>query len=377
MFGIRSREPWANWPAADDLTINFHGHVVNDIVRTPVVRGLHNRWTATVDVKRCPKLELVLPGRERIIRNGYLNRLAERMEHAIYRVISEQPAPQSLVFEHAQRAKELGFDIKLEENVLVKWAQMPADPDWHGYPERETAPTPRDAIIVTRNLNGNQTGMLERALTCEEEDLRNAGTDPGTGTRRRLFAETSAYKGFAWYDGTPTTTDLHVEIEVDGERSRVDPTDTTNRVADKVWVVLSVQRPDRTIQTIRLETDMGLSCDDGAREPDAAGLILSKSRESDRGAISYAVDRALFIATDTCGDGPPQQNAAFEAKLEIEMTTMLDGCDAALETAIRNALVNLPAVPGGTTVRMVAADGKAWDIRTTVPERSPEHHEAR
>ena len=374
VFGVCRREPWINGPTTHDLTINFHGHVVNDDVRTPVVRGLDSWWTATVEVKHCPELELVLPTREKIIRNSYLTRLVERMERAIYQVIAEQPTPQSLIFEHAQRAREFGFDIKVAENLLVEWAQMPADPDWHGYPERTIAPTPPDAIVVARKLNGSQTGILERALACEEEDLQRAGNDPGTGTRRRLFAETTEFKGFAWYDDMPKAVDLHLEIEIDGERSRVDPADTTNRIADKVWAVLSVRRPDETIETIRIETDMGLSCDDEARYPTAAGLILSRSLRSAREAIEHAVDRALFVASDNCTDGPTTQNTAFLTDLEIEMTTLLDGCDAALDTAIRNALAYIPAAPAGTTVYMASVDGKAWKIETHLPENSGQSH---
>ena len=198
------------------------------------------------------------------------------------------------------------------------------------------------------------------------------GEDPGTGTRRRLFAETTAFKGFAWYDDMPKAVDLHVEIEVDGEQSRVEPADTTNRIADKVWAVLSVRRPDETIETIRIETDMGLSRDDDARHPAAAGLILSRSRKNARRAIAHAVDRALFVATDDCADGPKTQNTAFHTELEIEMTTLLDGCDAGVDAAIRTALLDMPAVPAGTTVYMASADGKAWNIETHVPESSAE-----
>ena len=374
VFGICKRDPWINGPTTHDLTINFHRHVVTDDVRTPVVRGLDSWWTTTIEVKHCPELELVLPAREKIIRNSYLTRLVERMERAIYQVIAEQPTPQSLIFEHAQRASELGFDIEVTKNVLVEWAQMPADPDWHGYPERTIAPTPPDAIVVARNLNGSQTGMLERALACEEEDLQRAGNDLGTGTRRRLFAETTAFEGFAWYDDMPKAVDLQVEIEVDGERSRVDPADTTNRIADKVWAVLSVRRPDETIETIRIETDMGLSCDDEARYPTAAGLILSRSLKSSRQAIEHAVDRALFVASDNCADGPTTQNTEFLTDLEIEMTTLLDGCDTALETAIRNALAYIPAAPAGTTVHMASVDGKTWKIETHLPENSGKPH---
>lgn len=374
VFGICKRDPWVNGPTTHDLTINFHGHVVTDDVRTPVVRGLDSWWTATVEVKHCPELELVLPTREKIIRNSYLTRLVERMERAIYQVIAEQPTPQSLIFEHAQRAREFGFDITVAENVLVEWAQMPADPDWHGYPARRTAPTPPDAIVVARTLNGNQAGMLERALVCEEQDLVRAGEDPGNGTRSRLFAETTDFNGFAWYDTMPKAVDLHVEIEVDGERSRVEPEDTTNWIADKVWAVLSVRRPDETIETIRIETDMGLSCNEKANYPANAGLVLSRNRPSARGEVAYAVDRALFIVSDNCADGPTTQNNEFETELHMEMTKLLDGCDAALDTAIRNALAAVPAAPAGTTVHMASVDGKAWKIETHLPENSGKSH---
>ena len=216
--------------------------------------------------------------------------------------------------------------------------------------------------------------MLERALACEDEDLQRAGQNPGTGTRRRLFAETPAFKGFAWYDDMPKAVDLHVEIEVDGERSRVEPEDTTNWIADKVWAVLSVRRPDETIETIRIETHMGLSCNEKANYPANAGLVLSRNRPSARGEVAYAVDRALFVASDNCSDGPLTQKTAFEAELEIEMTTLLEGSNAALDTAIRNALAAVPAVPAGTTVYMASVDGKAWKIETHLPENSGKSH---
>ena len=53
VFGVCRREPWIDGPTEHDLTINFHGQVVTDDVRTPVVQGLDSWWTATVEVRRC------------------------------------------------------------------------------------------------------------------------------------------------------------------------------------------------------------------------------------------------------------------------------------------------------------------------------------
>ena len=119
---------------------------------------------------------------------------------------------------------------------------------------------------------------------------------------------------------------------------------------------------------------MGLSCNEKANYPANAGLVLSRNRPSARGEVAYAVDRALFIVSDNCADGPTTQNNEFETELHMEMTKLLDGCDAALDTAIRNALAAVPAAPAGTTVHMASVDGKAWKIETHLPENSGKSH---
>ena len=374
MFGVAYHENRGGAdpdnPTHRDLVVNFHGHVVTDRdIHSPVVRSLDGWWSACVEVKRCPALELVLPAREKVIANSYLPTLLERMEHAIYEVIEQTGKPRSLIFEHARRAKEAGYDIDCRDDRLLKWTCMPADPGWHGYPETATGEIPPDALIVSRKLNASQRTMLDLALHCEKADMDKAETEDGSPTRSRLFAETKALDRFEWYDRIPRVVDLHVEIEDGGTVSRPAGNYARSRLADRVWIVLSVEQRDGgagATKTIRLETDMALSCDDHAEFASGAGLVLSRNRRTDRRLIAEAVSRALFVTSDNCDASWTSQEESFSEDLEIEMTTLLDGADAGLETAIRNALYGLPKMPSGTSVHMTSEDGGAWNIKTSL-----------
>ena len=368
VFCVHRIQGWMDYPQSSQLRINFHGHVVDDETATPVVRGLDAWWTAEIDVKRCPKLELVLPGRERVIQNEYLRQVVERMETAIYEVIARQRSPQPLLFEYAERAKEFGCEIKTTRERLFEWKMRPADPDWHGRPEMRLGTAGADAIIVSRDLTSSQQGMIDRALTCEEKDMEGAGTEPGDTTRGRLFADTGALEGFEWYDRMPKISDVGVEIEVDGKRSTIDPMDDTNRAADRLWVVLAVRRGDEIVETIRLESDMALSARWEANYPSACGLILNRSRTEDLSGVEYAVDRAIFVKDKGDSNGRETQNKPFNADLEIETRKLLDGPSAGLDAALQAALTGMPAVPAGTTVHMASVDGRSWNIETHLPE---------
>ena len=374
-FGIKYHEhcPDRNGPTRQDLVVNFHGHIVADRnIDAPVVTGLNGWWRAIVEVRRCPELELVLPAREKLIVNDYVPTLLERMEDAIYEIIEQSGRPQSLFFEHARRAKELGHDIEARDDMLVKWACVPADPGWHGYPETTTGSVPPDALIVNRSLNAAQRTMLDRALLCEKIDLREAGRSTDAATRNRLFAETDGLNGFNWYDRIPRIVNLQVEFEDNGAISKPAPDDTRSRLADKIWIVLSVERSDGaggTAETIRLETDMALNCNRGAELASETGLVLSRNLRTDRPEIAHAVSRALFMTRDNCDTSWATQEHEFCDDLDLEITTLLDGADAGLENAIRNALYGLPKVPTGTTVHMTSEDGKGWNIKTSLGRR--------
>ena len=371
-FGIQHHKhcPDRNGPTRQDLVINFHGHIVADRnIDAPVVTSLDGWWRAVVEVKRCPELELVLPAREKLIANDYVPTLLERMEDAIYEIIEQSGRPQSLFFTHAQRAKELGHDIETRDDMLVKWACVPADPGWHGYPETTTGRIPPDTLIVDRSLNAAQRTMLDRALLCEKIDLREAGRSTDAATHNRLFAETHGFNGFDWYDRIPRIVDLQVEFEDNSAISKPAPNDTRSRLADKVWIVLSVERSDgagETAETIRLETDMALNCNRVAEFASGVGLVLSRNLRTDRAGIAHAVSRALFVTSDNCDASWSTQEQEFSDDLDLEMTTLLDGADAGLESAIRNALYGLPEVPAGTNVHLTAEDGRHWDIKTSL-----------
>ena len=372
VFGVERHEHHRdrNGPTRQDLVVNFHGHIVTDRnIDAPVVTGLDGWWTAILEVRRCPDLELVLPAREKIIINDYVPTLLERMEDAIYEIIEQSGKPESLFFEHARRAKEMGHDIEIRHDMLVKWACVPADPSWHGYPETTTGSVPPDALIVDRSLNAAQRTMLDRALLCEKMDLREAGRSTDAATRNRLFAETDGFNGFDWYDRIPRIVDLQVEFEANSAISKPAPNDTRSRLADKVWIVLSVERSNgagETAETIRLETDMALNCNRVAEFASGAGLVLSRNLRTDRAGIAHAVSRALFVTSDNCDASWSTQEQEFSDDLDLEITTLLDGADAGLESAIRNALYGLPEVPTGTSVHMTSEDGKGWNIKTTL-----------
>ena len=288
------------------------------------------------------------------------------MEDAIYEIIKQSGRPQSLFFEHARRAKEMGHDFETRDDTLVKWACVPADPDWHGYPETATGSVPPDALIVDRSLNAAQRTMLDRALLCEKIDLREAGRSTDAATRNRLFAQTDGFNGFDWYDRIPRIVNLQVEFEDNGAISKPAPDDTRSRLADKIWIVLSVERSDEaggTAETIRLETDMALNCNRGAELASETGLVLSRNLRTDRPEIAHAVSRALFMTRDNCDASWATQEQEFSDDLDIEMTTLLDGANAGLESAIRNALYGLPKVPTRTAVHMTSEDGKGWTIK--------------
>ncbi|MCY4122123.1 MAG: ATP-binding protein, partial [Acidobacteria bacterium] len=164
--------PTAAW---DRPRVNLHGLQI-DCEHLPTIMPVDERgglaadpWWVMVDVIEAPELELVLPARKQVVRNAFLQRLAQSCRAAIFRAIRDHGKETRLKRADALEAKECGVRLPAPLPELHAWKPRTAN-DWEWDPSlhRRTLPVGSTdgavPLLMTARLDAPSQQVLARTL---------------------------------------------------------------------------------------------------------------------------------------------------------------------------------------------------------------------
>ena len=337
--------PWEG--NARKLRINFHGHMVADEAKVPLVKQIDGEvWYAAIDVKNCPGLELVLPARREVLRNDFYVKLLERAEHGIYNVMARQPEPVAVPQADVARAQALGITLPKPVPKLRPWTAEAADVDelYVNRVRKEPAPVPKGAIIVSGELGFAAQNVLQHAWSCKRDTGRPSMS---------LVEENERYQGYASYDRLPRLTKVEVETDANDTKTGAD------RLVEKITVKATVKYGDASAEVLRLDTDAAFEkLDDDLARSEKGVLIRRGYRPHQLGRIKSMITMALLYWDDE-GGSPDTQRDDFNKWLDLTLAEMTGGARGAFEVHLRNAIAEAYALqPEDTTTHVrIEPDG--------------------
>ena len=319
-------------------TINFHGAVAT--CRMPDIRTIEWGWTVLVDVIDNGDLELVLPGREKVIETPFLQRLREEALDLLYATLAEQnrsDRPVAVPHEVAAAAAAAGHDVKPAPATLqpilvgdTAWSQRTPR---HGYRvalEHERG-TP---LVMVGGANRAMCANVARAIAGNKLDLV-------------LYAADPTQRGYGWYDRLTQVERVRIYYKnAEGEREfdpRLDPANATGKsvVADDLVVVLEGRRSgDRRHVELRLPTDLAAgSMPSGWEHHHSPCLIVKRNAGITAADVARFAAEALFVVDEGDDRSPhADQIHAFKQRVAFQDRKLRESTESAQRHAILQAL---------------------------------------
>ena len=333
------------------LAINFFGHVIHDEVEPPSVETIDGHWYAGIDVTDCPGLELVLPARQQVVRNAFLEELKTRIERAVFEGMAAERFAVRVPHATWTRGRELGVDLRVAPPALRPWRARTADRELAGTERenREHQLLPDDPIVVDERVGSPGQAVLEYAIE----------NDPVTA--RRLVTADPRYEGFDWYDKLDRLVDITVEIVENGKAALTSEGKwQQSRRVDALAVLGTVRTAAGSTQMLRVPTDAALGETDCPCEPGVAGILVAHNAQIDGERIERMATRGLFVPDEHSESSASTQREVFNEQLHYEMTRALETPERAIAVAMRRALrrgeARLPK--DRDTIVRFGADGK-------------------
>ena len=177
--------------------LNFHGILVME-ANLPHVRAIESTWTANVDVRDCPQLQLTLPARRQVIETPFMNQLRRQCRAVIYRAMLQNDTPVDVPKNAQDDAASLGVLLPDASPALARWS--PSTANYNHSPDTDSRqPLPTDAIVLDLTQEPPDQQALARAAETN-------------GLMDRLFAADIRLKGYPWYDHATKAGDPRITI---------------------------------------------------------------------------------------------------------------------------------------------------------------------
>ena len=325
-IGVR-HSPTAAW---DRPRINFHGLQI-DCEHLPTIMPVDERgglradpWWVMVDVIEAPELELVLPARKQVVRNAFLQRLAQNCRAAIFRAIRGHGKETRLTRADAVEATECGVRLPAPYPELHVWKPRSANEwEWNPALHRRTLPV--------RSGEGGVPLLMAARLDAPTQQVL-ARTLEGNGMLEHVFHPTPGFEGYRWYDAIERITRVEVTAEANGRITSV--TNTTamansSRRFDRITVELHVENAKSEARTIRLDTDTALLSNE-PETPNDIGVLLTQDTTIDTDQLTKLMTNSFFTASeDGEADSEWTQQTAFERDCRLIAASMIESRDEA------------------------------------------------
>ena len=349
-------------PYKNVLRMNFFGHVISDAVGAPQVQTIEDTWYAEVSVVECPKLQLVLPGREKVVRNPFLKTLLERAERAIFEGIAQEVERVPVPYVTHLRAKELGVKLRAAEPMLRRWAARPGNRSESRWRIRRPLAErlPAEAIKVSESVCTPMQAVLEHAV--ENRTIAE-----------QLMMSDERYAGFEWYNKLPEVVDVQVWVT---DNAGDPPKRTTewqrSRRVDQIWAVARIRDEDGNSREVRIETDIALGECAAPCDPEVAGILAAKHYSGEGHEIHEMAEKGLFYVNHGNEADESTQRREFREQLRYEIKLALSGSEEATAAAIREAILQssaeLPA--DAVTIVRIEPDGTTTVEFKRIPRKN-------
>ena len=289
MTGSRPR-----WAGREALTINFHGLLVGcdqlPMVHTVSEAG-HPKgrlWWAAVDIIHCPRLELVLPGRERAVHNAFLDELENTARNAIYEAIRTLGEAPGVAYKDYARAWDAGIVLPEPPAALPRWVATSERTNRFGYPGDPRAyavSSITEPLRVDAHVDDQKGQVLRRALEL-------------AGMLDRVLQQRKAYEGYDWYDRMDAITDITVIERTGADTSEClwdwPEYEVETRRVDDIQVRMTIRRGNGDTVVRELATDLAFN----TTEPAGTEVLLTRTSDLTAGELTRIMMRALFAPSD-------------------------------------------------------------------------------
>ena len=339
--------PHAVAPPSVEHNLNFHGHTLH--LDLPQVTTLDRvTWTAAVDVRDCPDLELVLPARKEAVETPFLARLREQALRTIYRAMQQSGNCQA-AFADWRRARAAGIELPEPARQLEPWRPGNANDDVYDWPGRKPhfEPLRTNAVIVAADLDAPGQHTLARAVAH--------GKWP-----RRLYCPEPGLEGFGWYDRLTRLTGWTAFVTLDGAETPVGdgldrpaaPENAPRPQAARVELSLHGAASGDP-GTVSLATDVVLPDSDDPEPP--VPFVTQDSALTPADLEDLLFNAYFWPSDDADNDSYDTQERRFRDHAAYLATKLLSGADEAARSALYDALqaaFTSPMIPDGK--RLVA-----------------------
>ena len=345
--------------------VNIHGVVVKHPLTD--VRTLDGAWRVDVNVIDCPRLEMVLPARKRLIETPFLKALEERARLVAFKAMAAHPDPRP-TYETWRQAKIAGIEIEPPPARLDRWIPETRCP-------YET--TARGTTKTLCQIDGQPT-VLRMEADLDPPLAQSLHRAIGANPRKiqtPLVRKNTKLEGYEWYETIPRLTAVHIEIaNEDGTTRRFEqPLVTSEAVTtprpETIRIGLTIEPPNAPPYTITLDTDLALTGGTDTDDPWESMDELMKSAEATITAdstlrpkeLAELIRKAFFIRSMDPEAGTwERQSVEFDDRAFHMATRLLEGDDEATRKTIERVLKRTlsPTTTPGQTIGITVHDRK-------------------
>ena len=282
--------------------INFHGHKVNceTLPRVTATRTTSDppmSWWVVIDVIEGKGLELVLPARQQVVHNDYLDQLIDAAWNTVYRALAiENPA--DLPYQAWSEAKRRGIALKSAGPRLARWKAARAE-EWEQSQELYYG----DERVQVRDAEGEALLMTAK-LECPDGQVL-ARTLKAAGLSGDVFAPQKQYDGYAWYDEMARIIDVAIELKSAGTTETVNDVRGGHRSPrtsepSGITVVVTIDRPKGLAGRRRLPADVAL-IPESVRCIEEMDVVLAQGHQIDAATLSDLLFDSYFCPDEDAG----------------------------------------------------------------------------
>ena len=333
-------------PEIGPYDINFYGVTVRGCMGGPTTVNAGS-WAVRADVVDCPKLELVLPGREKVVENEFLGEVRKAGLHATYRAMTkvQDPRPSYTDF---TAAREVGIEIPEAAPVLRRWTAAIADSE-DNVLSNALDEVGEESLVMECDPPAQQAQSIERAAEAN-------------ATGSRFMIRDRHLEGYPWYDALPKAKGFTIKVH-EGGKCRLahedgEPTGETWKLpdqVDRIEIVLQV-REGESEREIKLNSDLVAVSEDWCSSLEETKVMVVKEHRIGVRELTEFLKRACFKpSTDSGSDSYERQLIAFQDEALYQATQIVGVDPQEIRHQIEKAFkreVRL-MVPAGHRLRIV------------------------
>ena len=340
----------------DQKGMNFHGiHVTNP--QFPEVQAIDTKWTAQVDVRDCPHMELTLPARSRVVETPFMAELREECLRTIYTAISIHSPHVDVPRQLQQHAKTMGILIQDATPKLELWEAKTA---WETetYYRRTRNSLPHDPILMD----------LKQDLEAPDQQVLAWAADINKVTDR-LLKPNEELAGYQWYDQLTRATDIRISVDQNGETHdigdlRDNHTRLSNQRPDRITININTRDPNNEPGLVSLPTNLAFQDQEEHYIEDVKPLITKDSDTRLEDLVDVMKESYFRPGDDYDDDSYDTQEENHRTASEKILMSLLLSKEDAIKKAIAIAVGrNLASeLPWGTTATIKVTRGQPIEI---------------